>query len=815
MGNCQNVFQIENEIDFNSTIIKDKLNYQKLNKSIIIEYKYSKYHHPIPIMTNSDIKNPYIYYKNKSPPSSFQNNEKFTDEIFPPNLHSLTYISDYNKEYVETSEITDFNNITWKRITEIFKNNKFDLFNTLDVDDIRQGIIGNCYFLCVLSSFAKRPEIYDKIFIDKKIKDNGLYKLRFIINGIPQIILVDDYFPTVNNKFIFAQSTNEFWVQLLEKAWAKVNLSYANTIAGVPYEVFNCLSEAPCENISHIRHDKYYVWNQLIRAKKHGFYITCNTKYLSKEQEDNEGLISGHSYAIIDLYEFNILYKQGTIYESDYTIKNYNFNCSLKKIEINNDENKDNNNVLKIVKIYNPWAWFEWKGKFNDNDTENWNRIPLLKKLVGYNNNDDGIFFMEFSDYYKKFHSTYILNYLKDWVYNYKIINQKSNDYVTCVKLILQKENKIRFGLHVKQSRINLMENNSSLYPITLIIAKYNSEFSTYKLINSVYDVTDNIFSTYYENFQPGEYHIFMHYNADSSKVSDYNYTLSTYSKEKVDLLDFEDYTEIPNNYMYQIINCYIIKKDKEFDSMHKDINYYFDNSDNNLGIYFINICNKSKLYYLVELDFDCTNCELVQDEYVMNYFCINDLNSNKFKIRKYLNDKKKLKKIKQEIKCLLKPGENKIFIWKLKANIRSCSLIFTDKKFVIYDKKNKLYDINILYFENLSKHEMMHNFSHDLEKKVLNEDLEYSEVENNEYIFLIMKNHSKIKNYLIEFSFIELIDLKIELIKDKKNKNGENDEKYCIIFYPGKIQIINLKKKNILNKDKYDFTIEYSILPI
>ena len=216
-----------------------------------------------------------------------------------------------------------------------------------------------------------------------------------------------------------------------------------------------------------------------------------------------------------------------------------------------------------------------------------------------------------------------------------------------------------------------------------------------------------------------------------------------------------------------------------------------------------------------VELDFDCTNCELVQDEYVMNYFCINDLNSNKFKIRKYLNDKKKLKKIKQEIKCLLKPGENKIFIWKLKANIRSCSLIFTDKKFVIYDKKNKLYDINILYFENLSKHEMMHNFSHDLEKKVLNEDLEYSEVENNEYIFLIMKNHSKIKNYLIEFSFIELIDLKIELIKDKKNKNGENDEKYCIIFYPGKIQIINLKKKNILNKDKYDFTIEYSILPI
>ena len=50
------------------------------------------------------------------------------------------------------------------------------------------------------------------------------------------------------------------------------------------------------------------------------------------------------------------------------------------------------------MKIYNPWAWFEWKGKFNDNDDESWNKIPLLKELVGYDNNDDGIFFMEFSD---------------------------------------------------------------------------------------------------------------------------------------------------------------------------------------------------------------------------------------------------------------------------------------------------------------------------------------------------------------------------------------------------------------------------------
>ena len=78
-----------------------------------------------------------------------------------------------------------------------------------------------------------------------------------------------------------------------------------------------------------------------------------------------------------------------------------------------------------------------------------------------------------------------------------------------------------------------------------------------------MYDITDNIFSTYYKSFEPGEYHIFMYYNADKSEVSDYNYTLSTYSEEKVELIDFEDNNEIPYNYLFQVVHCYISQRRK------------------------------------------------------------------------------------------------------------------------------------------------------------------------------------------------------------------------------------------------------------
>ena len=98
----------------------------------------------------------------------------------------------------------------------------------------------------------------------------------------------------------------------------------------------------------------------------------------------------------------------------------------------------------------------------------------------------------------------------------------------------------------------------------------------------------------------------------------------------------------------------------------------------------------------------------------------------------------------------------------------------------------------------------MIHNIFHDLEKKSLNEDLLYSETENNEYIYLIMKNISKKKSYIIELSFVKLDGLKIELSKVNKN-NDINDKIYSIIFYPGKIQIISLKKDKLLSVN-YNF---------
>jgi calpain-15 len=58
---------------------------------------------------------------------------------------------------------------------------------------------------------------------------------------------------------------------------------------------------------------------------------------------------------------------------------------------------------VRLVKVRNPWGSKEWTGNWSDND-KRW--TPELKKKFNHVNADDGIFFMEFSDYFKNFFLT-------------------------------------------------------------------------------------------------------------------------------------------------------------------------------------------------------------------------------------------------------------------------------------------------------------------------------------------------------------------------------------------------------------------------
>ena len=80
------------------------------------------------------------------------------------------------------------------------------------------------------------------------------------VDGEPVTVVIDDWFPfyktkNMEEKFAFARDKQgelkdgegEIWVQLMEKAWAKVCGSYEASEMGTAAEALNNIDGTPCK----------------------------------------------------------------------------------------------------------------------------------------------------------------------------------------------------------------------------------------------------------------------------------------------------------------------------------------------------------------------------------------------------------------------------------------------------------------------------------------------------------------------------------------------------------------------------------------
>ena len=162
-----------------------------------------------------------------------QNGILFVDKEFPPEKASLC-LSPPHPEYNG-----QFDKIVWKRAAELFGEGQYDIFKGITPSDIRQGALGNCYFLCALASLAEQPELIKRLFDIQVVNEFGVHSVWLNINGNWQSFLLDEYFPSVQTRNGFDLSFSktdqkELWVILLEKAYAKAYHSYSCFKSTVP-----------------------------------------------------------------------------------------------------------------------------------------------------------------------------------------------------------------------------------------------------------------------------------------------------------------------------------------------------------------------------------------------------------------------------------------------------------------------------------------------------------------------------------------------------------------------------------------------------
>ena len=161
-------------------------------------------------------------------------------------------INDWNDESEDIQEkVDEWKTFKWIRASEIKELNddegKLAVFqDDVTPSDIKQGLLGDCYFLSILSALAEVPERIMKLFITDRTNEYGIYAVKVWKNGELKEVVIDDYFPCQYDEPCFSKANgNELWVLILEKVWAKLHGSYERIEAGHSHNVMTDLTGAP------------------------------------------------------------------------------------------------------------------------------------------------------------------------------------------------------------------------------------------------------------------------------------------------------------------------------------------------------------------------------------------------------------------------------------------------------------------------------------------------------------------------------------------------------------------------------------------
>ena len=323
------------------------------------------------------------YFKNQKPPNP---NEVFTDPLFPPNVNSLIGLDSSGKiidveAYNEKVKEIKKDEIEFYRPKDILGDDYCLFSDKIEFEDVKQGHIGDCYFISSVASLCHFPDNLRKMFKQKTKNEKGFYEIELFIDGKKQIVIVDDYLPAFKEDKTpcYARSVKkQIWVMLLEKSWAKINGGYVYIISGVNSEALGVLTgrgssvydlkEKEGEELDNY---KSIILREIQLTDKRNSLMSCaiiKKEYDSKIEEEYSklGLVINHAYSLLDF------------------------------IKIETAQRKD----VFLFKLRNPWANTEWNGDWSD-ESKLWD--AKTKSQVQIEEKDDGIFYMNDIDFFKYF----------------------------------------------------------------------------------------------------------------------------------------------------------------------------------------------------------------------------------------------------------------------------------------------------------------------------------------------------------------------------------------------------------------------------
>ena len=279
--------------------------------------------------------------------------------------------------------------------------------NGFSPDDVRQGAVGNCWFLSALAVIAEKSYLIKQLLPHRELNDKGCYQVNLCLDGKWTPVMVDSHLPVVYGGRIVdplrggtTSSNNsastvhpafcsvpkgQLWPALIEKAYAKAHGSYQHLSGGFIQEGFQDMTGAPTETLIFDGNiwDFDNLWTRLLSCHEAGFLMGVATS------KGGDGLVGGHAYSVLDVIEFNDM----LVGEQQ----------SMKHFLKGSPPKKKKRTTVRLVRIRNPWGKKEWKGEWSA-QSDQWTKS--LRNRLGDKSyaKGDGTFFMSYEDMLRRFH---------------------------------------------------------------------------------------------------------------------------------------------------------------------------------------------------------------------------------------------------------------------------------------------------------------------------------------------------------------------------------------------------------------------------
>ena len=119
-----------------------------------------------------------------------------------------------------------------------------------------------------MSALAENPDRIIRLFATDMINDFGIFAVNMKKNGEAKEFVIDDYFPCQDCEPCFSKAnSNELWVLIIEKVWAKLYGCYERIETKNVHNVMKKFTGAHSFNIEIEEYGYEELWEYLVKVE--------------------------------------------------------------------------------------------------------------------------------------------------------------------------------------------------------------------------------------------------------------------------------------------------------------------------------------------------------------------------------------------------------------------------------------------------------------------------------------------------------------------------------------------------------------------